>query len=134
MQSYGLSHRFLGINQYSGEVMCLAQGHITVPSVRIKPRTSRFGIRRSATTPSPPPRYSRNDRPKHFRQLSPVEGRAAEVVRFGLETAGTRLTTKPYPGHPCRPGLEGSVFEWLKHIRQQSPQADREFQYFNTTY
>ena len=34
--------------------MCLAQGHNTVTPVGIEPRTSRFGVRRSTTTPSPP--------------------------------------------------------------------------------
>ena len=33
------------------ELMCLAQGHNTVPLVGIEPRTSRFGVRRSTTTP-----------------------------------------------------------------------------------
>ena len=32
--------------------MCLAQGHNTVTPVGIEPRTSRFGVRRSTTTPS----------------------------------------------------------------------------------
>ena len=32
----------LGINQYSRELMCLAQGRNTVPPVGIKPRTSPF--------------------------------------------------------------------------------------------
>ena len=31
--------------------MCLAQGHNTVTLVGIEPRTSRFGVRRSTTTP-----------------------------------------------------------------------------------
>ena len=35
--------------------MCLAQGHNTVTSVGIEPRTSRFGVRRSFTTP---PKFS----------------------------------------------------------------------------
>ena len=38
----GWSHRFLGINQYSRELMSLAQGHNTVTPVGIEPRTSRF--------------------------------------------------------------------------------------------
>ena len=29
----GRSHHFLGVNQYSGELMCLAQGHNTLPLV-----------------------------------------------------------------------------------------------------
>ena len=37
------SHCFLGINQYCGELMCLAQGHNTVPCMGFKPRASRFG-------------------------------------------------------------------------------------------
>ena len=47
----GRSHRFLGLNQYSRELMCLAQGHNTVTLVGIEPRTSRFGVRRSTTRP-----------------------------------------------------------------------------------
>ena len=43
------SHCFLGINQYFRELMCLAQAHNTVILVRIEPRTSRFGVRRSTT-------------------------------------------------------------------------------------
>ena len=39
-----LSHPLSGINQYSGKLMCLVQGHNTVPPVGIKPRTSRFGV------------------------------------------------------------------------------------------
>ena len=31
--------------------MCLAQGHNTVTLVGFEPRTSRFGVRRSTTTP-----------------------------------------------------------------------------------
>ena len=50
----GQSHRFLGFNQYSRELICLAQGHNTVTLVGIAPRTSRFGVRRSTTRP---PRY-----------------------------------------------------------------------------
>ena len=38
-------------NQHCRELMCLAQGHITMPSVGIKPGTSRFGVRHSTTTP-----------------------------------------------------------------------------------
>ena len=34
---------FLGINQYSRELMCLAQGHNKVPQVGSEPRTFRFG-------------------------------------------------------------------------------------------
>ena len=40
----GRSHRFLGLNQYSRESMCLAQGHNTVTLVWIEPRASRFGV------------------------------------------------------------------------------------------
>ena len=36
----GQSHRLMGINQYSGDLMCFAQGHKSVPPVRIKLRTS----------------------------------------------------------------------------------------------
>ena len=43
----GRSHRFLGFNQYSRELVCLAQGHNTVTLMGIEPRTSRFGVRRS---------------------------------------------------------------------------------------
>ena len=43
-----------GFNQYCRELMCLAQGHNTVPPFGIEPRTSRFGVRRSTTTPSRP--------------------------------------------------------------------------------
>ena len=57
----GLSHRFLGINQYSGKLMYLAQGQNGAVS---GDQTKDLSIRRS--------------------------------VRFRLETAGTRLTTKPY--------------------------------------
>ena len=38
-----------GFNQYCRELMCLAQGHNTVPPVGIEPRTSRFGVRCSTT-------------------------------------------------------------------------------------
>ena len=31
--------------------MCLSQGHNTMPLVGVKPRTARFGVRRSTTTP-----------------------------------------------------------------------------------
>ena len=34
----GRSHRFLGIDQYSRESMCLAQGHNTVTLVGTNPR------------------------------------------------------------------------------------------------
>ena len=37
-----LSNRFLGINQYYGELMCLAQEHNTVPPVKIEPSIARF--------------------------------------------------------------------------------------------
>ena len=33
-----------GLNQYCRELMCLAQGHNTVPLVGIEPRTSLFGV------------------------------------------------------------------------------------------
>ena len=33
------SHSFLGINQYSGELMSLAQGHSTMLSMVMEPRT-----------------------------------------------------------------------------------------------
>ena len=36
----GRSQSFLGFNQYFRELMCLAQGHNTVPHVGIEPRTS----------------------------------------------------------------------------------------------
>ena len=38
-------------NQYCRELMCLAQGQITMTPVGIVPRTSRFGVRLSTTTP-----------------------------------------------------------------------------------
>ena len=41
----GRSQSFLGFNQYFRELMCLAQGHNTVPHVGIEPRTSRFEVR-----------------------------------------------------------------------------------------
>ena len=41
-----------GFNQYCRELMCLAQGHNTMSPVGIEPGpTSRFGVRRSTTTP-----------------------------------------------------------------------------------
>ena len=40
-----------GFNQYCRELMCLAQEHNTVTPVGILPRTSRFRVRRSTTTP-----------------------------------------------------------------------------------
>ena len=43
-----------GFNQYCRGLMCLAQGHNTVTLVGIDPRTSRFGVRRSTTTPPRP--------------------------------------------------------------------------------
>ena len=33
----GRSHRFLGVNQYSGDLMCLARRPSTLPSVGIDP-------------------------------------------------------------------------------------------------
>ena len=50
----GRSHRYLGIKQYSGELMCFAQGHNTVILVGIEPMTSRFEVRRSTTRPPRP--------------------------------------------------------------------------------
>ena len=50
----GRSHRFLGINQYSEELMCRAQGYKTMPPLEIGTKTSRFGIRCSTTTQSHP--------------------------------------------------------------------------------
>ena len=46
----GWSQRFLGINQYCRESMCLAQGQNMVTPVGMERRTSRFG-ERSTTTP-----------------------------------------------------------------------------------
>ena len=40
-----------GFNQYCRELMCLSQGHNTVPLVGIEPRTSRFRVRCSTTSP-----------------------------------------------------------------------------------
>ena len=40
-----------GFNQYCRELMCLALGHNTVLPVGIEPRTSRFRVRRSTTSP-----------------------------------------------------------------------------------
>ena len=37
--------------------MCLTQGHNTVTPMGIEPRTSRFGVRRSTTTPSRSPQF-----------------------------------------------------------------------------
>ena len=45
------SHRFNGFNQYSWEFMCLVQENKTLSPVAIEPRTSRFGVRCSITTP-----------------------------------------------------------------------------------
>ena len=45
------SHHFPSFSQYSGELMCLAQGHKTVPHVVMEPWTTRFGVRCSTTTP-----------------------------------------------------------------------------------
>ena len=47
----GQSHRFLSFNQYSGELMCLAQGHNTVLLVQNEPMKSRFGVGCSTTLP-----------------------------------------------------------------------------------
>ena len=47
----GRNHRFLGINQYFRELMCLAQEDNRVTLVGIEPRTSRFGVQRSTTRP-----------------------------------------------------------------------------------
>ena len=49
----GRSVRFLGFNQvqYSGELICLAQGHNMLTLSGIKPKTSRFGGRSSTTRP-----------------------------------------------------------------------------------
>ena len=46
----GLSHRFLGINQYSGKLMYLAQGQNGAVS---GDQTKDLSIRRSVTTPPP---------------------------------------------------------------------------------
>ena len=43
--------------------MCLAQGHNTVPPVGIEPRTSRFGVQCSITTPR---RSDRITAERHF--------------------------------------------------------------------
>ena len=43
----GRSHRFLGFNKYSRELMCLAQGHNSMTLVGIEPR---FEVRCSTTT------------------------------------------------------------------------------------
>ena len=71
-----------------------------MPSVGIKPRTYRLDALPLQNRHPPPPqkkkKKSRSDRPKHFRQISSVDVQAAQVARFRLETAGTRLTTKPY--------------------------------------
>ena len=48
-----------GFSHCSKELMCLAQGHKTVPPGGIEPRTSRFGIRCSTTTP--PSRISQSN-------------------------------------------------------------------------
>ena len=40
-----------GFNQHCRELMCLAQGHNMVLRMGIEPRTSRFGVGRSTTTP-----------------------------------------------------------------------------------
>ena len=40
----GRSQLFLGFNQYSRELMCIAQGHNTVTLVGIEPRTSGFEV------------------------------------------------------------------------------------------
>ena len=40
-----------GFNQHCRELMCLAQGHNTVTHVGIEPRTARFGVLCSTTTP-----------------------------------------------------------------------------------
>ena len=45
----GRSQRFLGLT--SRELMCLAQGHNTVPLVGIEPKALQFGVQRSTTTP-----------------------------------------------------------------------------------
>ena len=47
----GRSHRFLGFNKYTTQLMCLAQGHNTVTLVGIEAWTSRFGVQRSTTMP-----------------------------------------------------------------------------------
>ena len=49
----GRSQLFLGLTSTVAcrELMCLAQVHNTVTPVGIEPRTSRFGVRRSITTP-----------------------------------------------------------------------------------
>ena len=41
---WGQRHHFLDINQYSWELMCLAQGHNMVPQVGIEHRTSQFRV------------------------------------------------------------------------------------------
>ena len=46
----GWSDPFLGSNQYSGVLMCLAQGHNTVQPVGIEPRTSPFTVKCHTTT------------------------------------------------------------------------------------
>ena len=66
----GWSQRFLGINQYCREFMCLAQGHNTVPHVGIKPRTYR-SLRRCSTT-----------MPTRSRKLSSVVVKTGYSVRF----------------------------------------------------
>ena len=88
----GMSHRFLSINQYSVELI-----HISYSGTK---RCRQWGSNQGPIDWTichyTPPPQSRSDRPKHVRQLSSVDVQAAQVARFRLETAGTRLTTKPY--------------------------------------
>ena len=48
----GWSHRFLGIDQYYGELTCLAERQNTVPPEGIEPGTSGFGVQCSTIRPS----------------------------------------------------------------------------------
>ena len=89
----GMSHRFLGINQCSVELIHMSSSKTTKRCRQWGSNQGPIDWTLCHYTTAP---QSRSDRPKHFRQLSSVDVQAAQVARFRLETAGTRLTTKPY--------------------------------------
>ena len=60
--------------------MCLAQGHNTLTPVVIEPRTSRFGDRRSTTTP-PRSLVSQNMHSAYIRYIKVQVGNDQEIVQ-----------------------------------------------------
>ena len=88
----GWNHSFLRINQYSGELMCLAQGHNVVPLAGIKPRTSRFRVQCSTT------RQPRS--PSHL--LSRLTSLFSSFHEVGFEQQASKARLDTIPRQPGR--------------------------------